>query len=185
MHQADQIMLQTHQNLLCTQNKFLLMSMGLWKREYSEQIVPTRTVQNPYYSFVWGPLKHDQETACRWMKYSDVVPEAGCHYLFETPTAIYTQMAGWMPVIQWKYHSFHVLIMYFHHEMLEEVARSSWNDSSWEQATADRTAHPAHSPQVRANRAGDTTWDTPRHLILFNCLRNGFRRALPWKHIFS
>lgn len=164
-------------------NKFSPMSMGLWEREYSEQIVATRTVHSPYYSFVWGPLKHDQETVCRWMKCSDVVPEAGCHYLFETPTAIYIQMAGCMPVIQWKCHSFHVLITYFHHAMLEEVARSSWNNSSWEQATADRRAL-----QLIPHRSGQTVLaippETPQLIWYFStvweavlrepCLRNTF-----------
>lgn len=163
-------------------NKFLPKFMGLWETEYQEQIVATRTVHGPYYSFVWGPLKHDQETVCRWMKCSDVVPEAGCHYLFETLTAIYFQMAGWMPVIQWKCHSFHVSTMYFHHAVQEEVARSSWNDGSWKQATADRITHPAHSPQVRANRAGDTTWDTQSKILLI-CLGSSANRALPAKHL--
>jgi len=126
-------------------NKFCPCLWGYGK-ECSEQTVATRTVHAPSYSFVWGPLKHDQETVCRWMKCSDVVPEEGCHYLFETLTAIYFQMAGRMPVIQWECHSFHVTTMYFHHATQEEVARSSWNDGSWKQATADRTTHPAHSP---------------------------------------
>lgn len=43
-------------------NKFLPMSLGLWERQESGQIVITRTVHAPYYSFVWGLLKHDQET---------------------------------------------------------------------------------------------------------------------------
>lgn len=47
------------------------------------------------------------------MKRSDVVPEAGCHHLFETLTAIYFQMAGSVPVTQRKCHSFPVITMYF------------------------------------------------------------------------
>lgn len=99
---------------------------------------------------------------CRWMKCSDVVPEAGCHYLLETLTAINFQMAGCMPVIHWKCHSFHMITMYFHHVMQEEVASSSWNDGSWKQAAADQTTHPVHSSQVRANCAGDTAWNTQK-----------------------
>lgn len=166
-------------------NKFLPVPMGLWEREYSEQLVVTITVHAPYYSFVWGPLKHDQETMCRWMKCSDVVPEAGCHYLFETLTAIYFQMAGCMPVIQWKCHSFHVITMYFHHAMQEEVARSSWNDGSWKQLLLTEQAI-----QLIPHRSGQTVLvilpqTSQSHLILLICLGSNLKRALPGKHIFG
>lgn len=93
-----------------------------------------RIAHDLYYSFVWGPLKHDQKTVCRWIKCSDAMPE-GCHYLLETLTATYFQMAGCMPLTQWKFYYFLVITTRFISAMQDEVGKAllewQWLKPGW------------------------------------------------------
>lgn len=99
------------------------------------------------------------------MKCSDVVPEAGCHYLFETLTTISFQMAGCMPFIQWKCHSFPVIAVYFHCAGGGRQGPPGMMAAESRQLLTELSQLiPCRSGQT----AGDTTQDTPKSSDTFN-----------------